>query len=91
MDTGAGNGRASIGRVIAARRRQGLGSRALREGIRVARETFGARQIDLEAQAYAKAFYERQGFRQVSNVFVEDGIPHIRMLLNAEKPEGAEG
>ncbi len=82
MDRSAESGCVSIGRVVAARRRQGLGSRVLREGIRVARERFGADRICLEAQAYAKPFYERQGFRQVSEPFLEDGIPHVRMLLD---------
>ncbi|MBR4458225.1 MAG: GNAT family N-acetyltransferase [Clostridia bacterium] len=81
MDRGAESEHVSIGRVIAARRRQGLGSRVLSEGIRVAREYFGADRIYLEAQVYARPFYERQGFRQISEEFMDDGIPHIRMML----------
>ncbi len=84
MDRGVESADVSIGRVVAARRRQGLGSRVLREGIRVAREVFGADRIYLEAQVYARRFYERQGFRQASEEFLEDGIPHIRMLLDVE-------
>ena len=41
-----------------------------------------AEAIYLEAQVYARRFYERQGFRQVSDEYIDDGIPHIRMLLN---------
>ena len=33
----------------------------------------------LEAQTYAVGFYERFGFRVCSDVFDEDGIPHVRM------------
>lgn len=72
-------GEAVLGRVIAARRRQGLGSRILREGIAAAREKLGAKVVTLAAQTYARAFYERAGFSAVSEVFLEDGIPHIRM------------
>ena len=73
---------AAIGRVIAVRRRQGLGTRVLREGIRLARERFGAEDIYLEAQTYARSLYEKQGFRPVTEEFLEDGIPHVGMLLD---------
>ena len=82
MDRGVESEYVSIGRVISMRRRTGLGSRLLREGIRVARAVFHADTIYLEAQVYARRFYERQGFRQVSDEYIDDGIPHIRMLLN---------
>ena len=81
MDRGVESEHVSIGRVIAVKRRGGIGSRLLREGIRVAREVFNAESIYLEAQAYARRFYERQGFRQISDEYVDDGIPHIQMLL----------
>lgn len=71
----------SIGRVIAVRRRQGLGSRILAAGIRAAREEFGAESVVLEAQVYARRLYEKAGFQAVSEEFLEDGIPHIRMRL----------
>ncbi len=80
MDRGVESEHVSIGRVVSAKRRCGLGSRLLAEGIRVARECFGACSIYLEAQVYARPFYEKQGFHQVSGEFLEDGIPHIRMI-----------
>ncbi len=85
MDRGVESEHVSIGRVIAVKRRSGIGSRILEEGIRVAREVFGAETIYLEAQVYARSFYERQGFRQVSDEYIDDGIPHIRMLLDIGK------
>ena len=42
----------------------------------------GADKIYLEAQDYARAFYEKLGFRPISETFVEDGIPHVKMLLD---------
>ncbi len=84
MAKGVESEHASIGRVIAVKRRRSLGSRVLSAGIHVARERFGADRIYLEAQLYAKPFYERQGFRQASDVFLEDGIPHIQMIREAE-------
>lgn len=35
----------------------------------------------IEAQTCARALYERCGFRQTSEEFLEDGIPHIQMQL----------
>ena len=72
---------ASIGRVIAVKRRCGIGSKILSEGIRVAKEKFGAMRITIEAQVYARELYEKAGFVQNSDEFLEDGIPHIRMTL----------
>ena len=90
MDRGVESGPVSIGRVIAARRRQGLGSRVMREGIRAARAHSHADSIYLEAQVYAKPFYEQLGFRQVSGEFPEDGIPHIQMLLDPIEQEESQ-
>ena len=69
----------SIGRVITTVRGKGYGKRMMLEGIKAAREHFGAERIDIEAQEYAKGFYEQVGFRQSSGTFMLDGIPHIRM------------
>ena len=81
MDRGSGNESVSIGRVIAVKRRQGLGSQVLSEGIRAAKDFFHADTVYLEAQVYAKGLYEKQGFRQISEEFLLDGIPHVKMLL----------
>ncbi|MBP3347474.1 MAG: GNAT family N-acetyltransferase [Clostridia bacterium] len=69
----------SIGRVVTKYRRKGLGSIVMREGISVAREKYGAKTITISAQCYARQFYEGFGFKQVSEEYLEDGIPHIRM------------
>lgn len=71
----------SIGRVVAVRRGSGLGKAVMEEGIRVAKERMGARKISIEAQSYAKGFYEQLGFAQMSDEFLEDGIAHIKMML----------
>ena len=76
MDRGVESEYVSIGRVFAVKRRSGIGTQVLSEGIRVAKEYFTADQIYLEVQVYAKSFYEKSGFRQISEEFLEDGIPH---------------
>lgn len=81
LDRGIKSRYVTIGRVISVKRRAGLGSMILREGILAARERFSAEAVYVEAQSYAKGLYEKQGFRQISDEFLEDGIPHVRMLL----------
>lgn len=81
LDRGVSFDDVSLGRVIARRRRCGLGSEILRAGVAVARERFDAERIVIEAQVYAHGLYEKQGFRQTSGEFLEDGIPHIQMTL----------
>ncbi len=68
-----------IGRVVSRIRHCGYGSEVLKECIVRARTHFHADEIFLEAQTYARPFYEAQGFVQVSEEFLEDGIPHIAM------------
>jgi ElaA protein len=80
IDKGKRLDEVSIGRVISLKRRQGLGTRLMLEGIKVAKEKFGAKRIKIGAQCYAKPFYEGCGFKQISGEYLEDGIPHIYML-----------
>ena len=68
-----------IGRVDSRVRRKGYGTVVLRECVRQAEDFFGAEEIILEAQTYARPFYEAEGFVQTSEEFLEDGIPHICM------------
>lgn len=82
VDAGVSFEEVSIGRVLSRKRRCGIAGSLLHEGIRFAHETLGARAIRIEAQTYARKLYESAGFRQVSGEFLEDGIPHIQMLLN---------
>lgn len=72
---------ASIGRVLAVKRRCGLGTKIVTEGIRVAKEKFNADSICIEAQVYVHELYDKMGFVQVSDVFLENDIPHMKMIL----------
>ena len=72
---------AAIGRVIAVKRRCGLGTKIVAASIDTARDRLGADKITIEAQVYARTLYEKAGFRQTSEEFLEDGIPHIQMQL----------
>ena len=74
-----------IGRVISKYRRKGLGTLVLKAGIQAAQNAYHAHSITIEAQSYAKEFYEKQGFIQTSDEFLEDDIPHIEMKLHLYK------
>lgn len=74
-----------IGRVIAVRRRSGVGSQIVRTAQSAVREVFGTDSVTIEAQVYAREFYEKLGFVQQSDEFDEDGIPHILMRWTANK------
>ena len=74
----------SIGRVITTVRGKGYGKQVMLAAIDVAVEHFGATSIDIEAQEYAKGFYEGVGFKQTSDTFMLDGIPHIKMTWERE-------
>ena len=76
------DGTARIGRVLTVERGTGLGRALMEWGIQTAWEKCGARRIRLEAQSYARGFYEKLGFRRTeAPEFLEDGIPHVEMVL----------
>ena len=70
----------SIGRVITTERGRGYGKQIMLRAIEAAKEHFCAKLIAIEAQEYAKGFYEGVGFRQSSETFMLDGIPHRKMI-----------
>lgn len=69
-----------IGRVISRQRGKGFGKLILEAGKLAAKEKLNADRVKVAAQTYAKGFYEKQGFVQTSEEFLEDGIPHIEMI-----------
>lgn len=73
------DGAVRIGRVVTRERRRGLGARIMAAGVRVAREKFGAKEILISAQEYARPFYEKCGFTAYTGPYLEDGIPHVGM------------
>ncbi|MES0811183.1 GNAT family N-acetyltransferase [Roseibium sp. SCPC15] len=75
-------GIARIGRVVIARsaRGSGLGRILMQAGIDKAEELLPGCAIHLGAQAYLEKFYKSLEFTTVSEVYVEDGIPHIDMV-----------
>lgn len=70
-----------MGRVLTVKHGTGLGGSLLAEGIRQVKAVFNPKRIRIEAQCYAVGFYEREGFRTCSEPFMDDGIPHVEMVL----------
>jgi len=58
----------------------GIGKILMRQSIEELQKLFGKSSIKLGAQLYLKKFYESFGFVQSSEVYIEDGIPHIEMI-----------
>ena len=72
----------AIGRIVTSPqfRSKGAGKALLIEAIKQCNLLFGEQTIKIGAQLYLKNFYESFGFRQTSDVYDEDGIPHIEMI-----------
>ena len=75
---------ASIGRVIIAKseRKFGFGHDLIKASIDVVKTEFKVDKITISAQFYLKKFYQMHHFFQVGEGYLEDGIPHIRMIKN---------
>ncbi len=76
---------ASIGRVVTSPsvRSGGLGKDLMKKSIESIHKLFGAVSIKIGAQFHLQKFYSSFGFQQTSDVYFEDGIEHIEMILPA--------
>ena len=75
----------SIGRVVV-RKNQRLnfyGKYLMEHAIKFINDKFHGISISISAQLYLKKFYEEFRFKAVNDVYDEDGIPHIKMILDA--------
>ncbi len=75
----------ALGRLVvaASARTSGLGRRLMLEGLRICGAAAPTQAVYIHAQQYLQGFYESLGFRQASEIHLEDGIPHIDMLRAA--------
>lgn len=72
----------SIGRVAThcSVRGEGVGQQLMAELIRCIGSEAGEQPIRISAQHYLLKFYQSFDFKQVSEIYMEDDIPHIEML-----------
>ena len=75
---------ASFGRVAVHQdyRNQKTGFQLVEQTIIEIHKLFGNTNIKIGAQTYLNNFYQSFGFYQVGDDYIEDGIPHIHMLIN---------
>jgi len=75
----------SIGRVVSSpsARGTGAGKLLMQRSIDMCRHLFGNQPIKIGAQSYLLKFYETFGFRSTGEEYLEDGIPHTKMILKA--------
>jgi ElaA protein len=74
---------ASIGRVVTSPkvRHAGIGKLLMQYSIRTTYDAWGKTTITIGAQFYLRSFYSSMGFQQCSDIYLEDGIQHIKMFL----------
>ena len=81
-----------IGRVavIESQRGRGIGMQMMRQAISYVRDNLKDEKIYLEAQTYAIGFYEKLGFKVISDEFLDEGIPHKGMELLSDMCSGIQ-
>lgn len=73
---------ASIGRVLVKenQRKYGYGKVIMQASIAHIESNFDEKKIELSGQTYLKKFYNELGFQEIGEGYLEDDIPHIRMI-----------
>jgi ElaA protein len=72
----------SIGRVCSAKakRMEGIGLELMNEAMRACESLWPGQTIVISAQSYLEKFYTKFGFKSVGKPYLEDDIPHIKMV-----------
>ena len=72
----------SIGRVVVSQsqRKYGLGKQIMQASLAAINQRFPDKPIEISAQSYLLKFYTELGFNAFGEEYLEDGIPHRRML-----------
>ena len=80
----------AIGRLVvrADQRHSGLARRMMTHALAFMERELSQTRVKIEAQEYLLRFYSSLGFEPCSQMFLEDGIPHVIMLYQA-KEQGA--
>ncbi|MBC6492945.1 GNAT family N-acetyltransferase [Flavihumibacter stibioxidans] len=75
----------SIGRVVSSPqvRGEGIGRELMKESVKACHQLFGHHPIRIGAQLYLEKFYTLLGFNTDGEVYLEDGIEHVEMLMPA--------
>lgn len=68
-----------IGRVLSVTHGIGLGAAIMQQTVAYIKEHTSCKTICLDAQTHAIGFYEKAGFKVVSDTFLEEGVLHVKM------------
>ena len=73
---------AAFGRVVVHPdyRNKNLGRLLIEDVLKFIEKEFESNTVKISAQTYLKNWYESFGFEQISEAYLDDGIPHIDML-----------
>ena len=74
----------SIGRVVVSKKNRGkdIGKKIMIDSIEYIKQNIKGEKIELSAQKYLDKFYTDLGFYKIGEDYLEDGIPHQRMLFD---------
>ncbi len=78
----SGKDTVKIGRVLTLTHGQGHGRLLMTEALKAIREKMPCEKIVVSAQTQALGYYERCGFKVISDEYLEEGIPHVKMILD---------
>jgi ElaA protein len=73
----------SIGRVLVKKefRKKELGKVIMEKSIEIIKKHTKEEKIEISAQKYLTKFYKDLGFKKTGKEYLEDNIPHIKMIL----------
>ena len=73
-----------IGRVVVSKKNRGkdLGKKIMIDSIEYIKQNIKGEKIELSAQKYLDKFYKDLGFYKIGEDYLEDGIPHQRMIFD---------
>jgi len=75
----------SIGRVALKKafRGKGIADVLMIESFNFIKKEFGEVPIRISAQEYLLKYYSKHGFKQVGEMYLEDDIPHVEMVIES--------
>lgn len=72
----------TIGRVLTLVHGKGLGSKLMKKSLDEIKRHFNTKKICVYAQKQAVGFYEKMGFRVISDEYLKEGIAHVTMEMD---------
>lgn len=76
----------AIGRVFVTKEHRGTGlaRKLMPKALEICQQHWQNQPIYVQAQAHLQGFYQSLGFQPISEIYLEDSIPHVDMVLEKE-------